>query len=253
MTAGDFGGAELSVESVTAGYRSQPIIFDISARFKRAQVTAIIGANGAGKSTLLKGIYGLARVFSGRLFLDGEPVAIDSAALARSGVAYVPQLRNVFHSLTVRENLEVGSYARGRVELDHAVGVFPVLGEVLGKQAGKLSVGQRNMLAVARALMADPKVLLLDEATGGLAPAVAEDLWQHVVGLTNRGIAVVVVEQNVDLALQYSSWAYVLGGGRVVAAEESALLRRREDFERLFLEGGEIHREQASKDSEQYG
>ena len=151
------------VKGLTAGYGKQPIIFDVSARFVTGTLSAIIGPNGAGKSTLLKALFGIARVFQGSVLLDGDPVSLVSTSLVRQGIVYVPQLANVFPSLTVRENLEVGTFVRSGGALSRVLDLFPDLAPVMAKHAGKLSGGQRNMLAVARALMSDPRVLLLDE------------------------------------------------------------------------------------------
>jgi ABC-type branched-subunit amino acid transport system ATPase component len=228
--------AAMEVVGLTAGYRRQPIVFDIDAAFYNNEITCIVGPNGAGKSTLLKAIFGLIHIMGGAITLDGTPTRFDPAVLVRQRVAYVPQQRNVFPTLTVRENLEMGAYAVGEKSFERVLELFPVLKDILKKQAGKLSVGQRNMLAVARALMAQANILLLDEATGGLAPKVAEDLWEHVVRLAREGdLAIVVVEQNVDLALKHSDKAILLTSGRVALRGSASEFRERPDFESLFI------------------
>lgn len=220
---------------VTAGYGKQPIIFEVSARFGRGSITSILGPNGAGKSTFLKSLFGLARTFSGTVLIEGQTVATVAMDLVERGVCYVPQLGNIFPSLSVRENLDIGTYVRKGRSMESVLEVFTDLKPVLKKRAGKLSGGQRNMLGVARALMSDPKVLLLDEATGGLAPLVARRLWEHVAALAKEGVAVVAVEQNVSLALEFSDSVYVLVSGRNSFSGTPAELNESADVEHLFL------------------
>ena len=229
---------QLEVRQITAGYGSLPIIFDVDAHFAPGQVTVVIGPNGAGKSTLFKAIFGLVRVFSGEVLLDGKPISpISPRTLVRAGVAYVPQSGNVFPTLTVKENLLIGGSVVGATDLEAALDAFPILRKELGRPAGKLSGGQRNMLAVARALVAKPKVLLLDEVTAGLARMISNHLWESVVQLARSGVAVGVVEQNVRQALERSDRAYLLASGRNRLDAPAAELAARTDLEALFLEG----------------
>lgn len=225
----------LVVDKITAGYRSQPIIFDISATFKPGSITTVIGPNGAGKSTLFKAVFGVARTFSGTVTLDGEPMSLKPRDLVRKGISYVPQLRNIFSTMTVRENLEIGHFVRGKSSFDHVIHLFPDLGIVLGKQAGKLSGGQRNMLAIGRALMSDPVVLLLDESTGGLSPLLAANLWAHLVALARTGVCIGVIEQNVQLALKNSDYVYLLTGGRNTTEGTPKDLAEHQDLAQVFL------------------
>ena len=240
IAAGEQGmtPARLEVRKISAGYGRHAVLFDVSASFGAAKVTTIIGPNGAGKSTFIKALYGLARITSGTILLEGVPVRPDARSLVKLGVAYIPQMRNVFATLTVRENLEIGTYVRSSsAGIDRVLELFPDLRGLLRRPAGKLSGGQRNMLAVGRALMSDPRVLLLDEATGGLAPKVARDLWQHVALLaTEQDVAVVAVEQNVHLALEFSDMVYVFGSGRNRLHGTADELLARPDFAELFLE-----------------
>lgn len=229
------GAPLMEARKITAGYGKQPIIFDVSARFDRGSVTSILGPNGAGKSTFLKSLFGLARTFSGTVLIEGQAVGTVAQELVERGVCYVPQLGNIFPSLSVRENLDVGTYVRKGRSMESVLDVFTDLKPVLKKRAGKLSGGQRNMLAVARALMSDPKVLLLDEATGGLAPLIAHRLWEHVSELAKQGVAVVAVEQNVSLALEFSDSVYVLVSGRNSFAGTPGELNESADVEHLFL------------------
>ncbi len=227
----------VEARGITAGYGAQPVIFDVSAAFREGAITAIIGPNGAGKSTLLKSLFGIARVFGGTVRVDGVDLArADARDLVRRGIAYVPQLGNIFPSLSVRENLEIGTYVRRGGSYERVLGIFTDLAPVLRTAAGKLSGGQRQMLAVARALMSQPDVLLLDEATAGLSPAVSGSLWQYIRRFADEGLAVVVVEQNVGLALQHSDHVYLLAGGRNRLDGSAASFRERTDLEALFLE-----------------
>jgi ABC-type branched-subunit amino acid transport system ATPase component len=236
MTSSDVPAVPLlAAENLTAGYRQQRILFDVNATFRPGVITAIIGTNGAGKSTLVKSLFGLTHIFAGRLLVAGVPMPPVAHELVARGISYVPQVANVFPSLTVRENLEVGTYVRSGGSLDMVVHVFPPLGRLMTRTAHKLSGGERNMLAVGRAIMSNPEMLLLDEATGGLAPALASEFWEYVVGLAQSGVGIVAVEQNVDLALKFSDYAYVLAAGRVVLTGPARDVARREDFEQIFL------------------
>ncbi len=208
----------LKLDRVTCGYGSAPIDTQVSLEAREGQITALVGPNGAGKSTLLKAAAGLLRLMEGRIELAGKDVSgLPPHRIVEAGMAYVPQVSNVFPRLTVIENLEMGAYTmRGdpRPRIDEVFGVFPDLRPAASRRAGVLSGGQRNMLAMARALMLDPKVLLLDEPTGGLAPVYVERVWETATRIAATGTAVVVVEQNVDLALVHANWVYVLVAGR---------------------------------------
>lgn len=207
----------LEIKGLTVGYGSQPIVFEATATFAGGVITAIIGPNGAGKSTLVKGLVGSTTVFAGSVSVDGTAVPnLHPRALLEKGVAYVPQLANVFPSLSVRENLEIGAYVRrGAGGLARVLDVLPQLSVILGKPAGKLSGGQRNMVAVGRALMSDPQVLVVDEGTAGLAPQVADALWADFQRLAALGVGIVVVEQNVDSVLRFANEVLLLTGGRI--------------------------------------
>lgn len=208
----------LVVEGLTAGYGKNPIVWEVNLQAKVGQVVAIVGPNGAGKSTLLKAIFGLVQVHGGKIILDEQDVThVPSHILAQSGMAYVPQVNNVFPSMTVAENLEVGGFV-GKVDISkrmsEVLDIFPDLATARAKKAGQLSGGQRNMLGMARALMAEPKVIFLDEPTAGLSPAYVDVVWRQVNRIAEFGTSVVVVEQNVDRAIANSEWVYVLVAGR---------------------------------------
>lgn len=207
----------LRLDGLTAGYGKTPIVRDLSARVNLGQVVALVGPNGAGKSTALKATFGLLGRVGGRVLLDEEEVAgWPPHRLAREGMAYVPQVENVFPSMSVQENLEIGAFVRDkgvRERIDEVLDIFPDLAKAAGRRAGTLSGGQRNMLGMARALMPDPKVVLLDEPTAGLSPAYVDVVWRQVRRIADQGTAVLVVEQNVDRALRSSDWVYVLVAG----------------------------------------
>lgn len=231
----------LRIEGVTGGYGKIPIVRDVSLRAEPGKVVSIIGPNGAGKSTLLKVVSGVLHATAGKVIVDGHDLTnLPANRVARMGLAYVPQERNVFPTLTVHENLEMGGFIlRGDLStrIRHLFELFPDLGAAERKKAGNLSGGQRNMLAMARALMLDPKVLLLDEPTAGLSPIYTDVVWQKVRAIAETGTAVVVVEQNVDRAIANSDWVYVLVAGQNRVEGTAAHLRAL-DLPAIFLGKG---------------
>jgi ABC-type branched-subunit amino acid transport system ATPase component len=210
--------AILDVEAITAGYGGAPIISDVSLRAARGKLTALVGPNGAGKSTFIKVVAGLIKPDAGRVRLDGTDVTgVPAQLLVRRGISYVPQLSNVFPTLTVLENLEMGAYTRRhgvKQKIDELCGMFPDLHPALKRQARTLSGGQRTMLAIARGLMLDPQVLLLDEPTAGLAPKFIDAVWEQVLTVRKLNVAVIIVEQNTRRTLTHADWAYVMVLGR---------------------------------------
>lgn len=232
---------QFGCRGLAAGYRGARILEDFTIDFRGGIVTTIIGPNGAGKSTLLKALYGLVRIDEGVVTIDDVPIEhVATEDMVRLGIAFVPQLANIFPSLSVRENLELGTYTKNGESWGEVFDLFPVLKDVLQRPAGRLSGGQRTMVAIGRALMSSPEVLLVDEPTAGLAPGMAESLWGQFRLLAQRGVAVAVVEQNVHLALANSDDAYLCIAGRNrlhLAAKELAV---RDDLSDLFLEGAEV-------------
>ena len=237
-------GASLRATGVTAGYGGDPVIHAVSVRAEPREVVCIVGPNGSGKSTLLKSLVGVLRVSAGTVMIgDRDVTNLPPEEVARAGVGYVPQVDDVFAPLTVRENLEMGGYLLPRKEVgghvEQVVTIFPRLGAMLGRQAGKLSGGERKMLAMGRVLMLAPAVFLLDEPTANLAPAIARSLLnEHVRRLADGGATVLLVEQRAKAALAISARAYVLGGGRLQLAGTPAELAASPDFVRSFLGGG---------------
>jgi ABC-type branched-subunit amino acid transport system ATPase component len=226
---------------LTAGYSKVPVVQDVDVEAEPGHVVAIVGPNGAGKSTMLKAMFGLLRNSSGSIRLAGEEIGGWPAfRIARSGMAYVPQVINVFTNLSVVENLEMGGYTlksgtARRVE--EVLEIFPDLNTARTKKAGNLSGGQRNMLGMARALMLEPKVVLLDEPTAGLSPAYTGVVWDQIRRVAALGTGVVVVEQNVDLAVKNADWVYVLVAGRN-RLDGPAPAVGNEDLPSIFLGGG---------------
>jgi ABC-type branched-subunit amino acid transport system ATPase component len=240
-------GASLRASEVTAGYGGDPVIRGISVRVDPGQVVSLVGANGSGKSTLLKSLVGVVRVSAGTVTVgDRDMTNRPPEEVARAGVGYVPQVDDVFAPLTVRENLEMGGYLlrprQVRPRIDHVVTVFPRLASMLARQAGKLSGGERKMLAMGRVLMLQPSVFLLDEPTANLAPAIARSLLEdHIRRLATSGAAVLVVEQRARAVLAISDHTYVLAGGEVRMEGTPAELTATPAFVESFL-GGTVTR-----------
>jgi ABC-type branched-subunit amino acid transport system ATPase component len=208
------GAPVLQVSKLTAGYGGPPVISSVSMSAKRGAITAIVGPNGAGKSTLLKAIAGLIRPTEGAVEVKGADVTgLPAEKLVSRGLAYVPQVANVFPDLTIRENLDMGGYSRKagvRDRIDELFKLFPDLATSSHRKAHTLSGGQRTMLALARGLMVDPAVLILDEPSAGLAPMYQGLIWERIEEIRSTDVAVVVVEQNTRETLRHAQWAYVL-------------------------------------------
>jgi neutral amino acid transport system ATP-binding protein len=211
-------GAVLTVEELVAGYLPEvDILTGVDMKVSKGEIVTVIGPNGAGKSTLIKSIFGLLPPREGRVVLRGEDLAgLRPHSITRRGMSYVPQLDNVFESLTVDENLEMGALQprEARKRMSEMYELFPRLGERRKQAAGTMSGGERQMLAMARALMPDPQILLLDEPSAGLAPAFVEAIFERIEEINRHGVTIVMVEQNARRALGMSSRGYVLDLGR---------------------------------------
>lgn len=236
----------LQVERLTGGYGKSAIVQEASLRAEAGKIVAIVGPNGAGKSTFLKIIAGVLPSMSGTVTVKGQNVGgLPANKVARMGLAYVPQENNVFPTLNIRENLEMGGFILSgdlSRQIEHIYELFPDLKTAERKKAGSLSGGQRNMLAMARALMLEPAALLLDEPTAGLSPIYTEVVWQKAHAIADSGTAVVVVEQNVERAISNADWVYVLVAGRN-RVEGTADQMRSLDLPSIFLgksEKGEV-------------
>ena len=207
------------VDSVVAGYvPGVNILNGASLELHPGELIGIIGPNGAGKSTMLKALFGLISVSSGKVLLRGEEVTgLKANALVKRGIGYVPQINNVFPTLTVDENLEMGAYQKPalyKTRRSHVLEIFPRLAERISSQAGSLSGGERQMLAMGRALMMEPSVLLLDEPSAGLSPLLQDQVFERVREVNASGVGIIMVEQNAARCLQICHRGYVLDQGR---------------------------------------
>jgi len=236
------GATILSTEDLVGGYGKMVIIQGVSIYIDHGEIVALIGPNGSGKSTLLKTIYGVAKVFGGKVVFEGRDVTwLPPETKTRLGMGYVPQTDNVFPDLTVEENLEMGAYLEKdenkiREAMEIVFNIFPVLREFRKTLAGALSGGQRQMLAVGRALMARPRLLLLDEPTAGLAPKIAIELLDSLKQIREEaGVSILIVEQHARRALELADRGYVLVAGRVAAEGSGQEILSRRDLQELFL------------------
>ncbi len=231
----------LDIDTVVAGYGGPPIIRGVSAQVGTGEIVTVVGPNGAGKSTMLKAVAGLLRVQGGSVRLDGKEIAnLRTHRLARLGLGYVPQNNDVFDPLTVHENLEMGGYLVKRHEIkeriEGVVAVLPALEKLMKRRVVKLSGGERKMVAVGRALMSRPRVLLLDEPTSGLAPDLSRELLTgDIRGLAQTGTSILLVEQKARAALEISHWGYVLANGTTALSSSAPDLLAREDLGQVFL------------------
>jgi branched-chain amino acid transport system ATP-binding protein len=232
----------LTVSNVVAGYTAtDEILKDLDFAVDEGEIVCVIGPNGAGKSTLLKAIAGLLRPSHGSIvWKDQSLVGRAPSEIARMGVAYVPQEHNVFQTMSVKENLEIGGYvepARVSARAARAMERFPVLGQKRRQAARTLSGGERQILAMAMALMVEPVMLLLDEPSAGLSPRAAETLFATITAINRDGIAVVLVEQNADQALAVAQRAYLLVDGRNSRIGDARELAADPEIRRIFLGG----------------
>lgn len=234
--------ALLSVEGLTAGYGGVPIIEDVDLNVVEHEIAVIIGPNGAGKSTLLKTVFALTTRISGSVkFIDRDITGLKTAQLVPLGISAVPQSRNVFPTLSVDENLDVGTYAAPpgdkQAVRETVLELFPDLKDKLGQPAGELSGGQRQMVAMGRALMSEPKLLLLDEPTAGLSPAYLEIIFDLLLDIRKRGVTILMVEQNAKQALRIADTGHVLVSGKNFVSGTGEALLADDAVRRSFLGG----------------
>ena len=220
----------LRVENLSSGYGRIAMLRDVSLDIAKGEMVALVGSNGAGKTTLLRAISGVQPITGGAIIFDGKPIhALSAHARVRAGIVQVPEGRQVFAPLAVADNLRLGAWTRRDPDimrdLDEVYTTFPALAEKRAIAAGALSGGQQQMLAIGRALMARPKLLLLDEPSMGLAPMLAEQILANVAALKSRGLTVLLVEQRAHAALAIADRAYVLETGRITLSGDSAALR----------------------------
>jgi len=232
----------LSLNNLHAGYGQTEILHDLSMHVDANEIVAVIGPNGAGKSTAIKSVLGLLNINSGTVELNGVDITDTPAAhVVRHGISYVPQTQNVFVNLSVQENLEMGAWTRPEgVEerLEEMYVLFPDLREKRGQAAGSLSGGQRQMVAMAKALMVDAKVLLLDEPTAGLSPKYRGEIFATIQKIKSTGVPILIVEQNAKQALGVSDRGYVLVDGANRHTGTGAELLADREIARMFLGGG---------------
>lgn len=234
--------ALLSVAGLTAGYGGVPIIEDVILDVAEHEIAVIIGPNGAGKSTLLKTVFALTSRSSGTVTFSGRDISgLRTSQLVPLGISMVPQSRNVFPTLTVDENLDVGTYAAPPGDKDavreSVLSLFPDLRDKLSQPAGELSGGQRQMVAMGRALMSEPKLLLLDEPTAGLSPAYLEIIFDLLLNIRKRGVTILMVEQNAKQALRIADTGHVLVGGKNFVSGTGETLLADDSVRRSFLGG----------------
>ena len=233
--------AMLEINEVNSGYGEVQILWGTSLKLEKGKLTTLVGSNGVGKSTLLRTVMGLLRPWQGTITFKGEDMTRQSAhARAKAGLVLVPEGRQLFSDMTVLENLEMGAFpprSRGnfRRNLDRVFSLFPRLAERPQQKAGLMSGGEQQMVAVARGLMAQPEVLIIDELSLGLSPLLALTLFESLVRLKKLGLTMLLVEQNVAMALGVSDYAYVLSQGRVSLEGDSRQLLKNDDIRRTYL------------------
>jgi branched-chain amino acid transport system ATP-binding protein len=233
--------ALLELQDVHTFYGNIEALKGISIEVNEGEIVTLIGSNGAGKSTTLRSISGLTPPRAGSIRFDGEEVGeTPPQEIVQRGISQAPEGRRIFARMSVRENLELGAYRRRDTEkieedLDRVYELFPRLKERVRQKAGTMSGGEQQMLAIGRALMADPKLLLLDEPAMGLAPVLVERIYETIVEINEQGTTILLVEQNANFALEVSKRGYVLETGQVVLADEAAALRENSEVVRAYL------------------
>ena len=237
-------GAMLEIKDLTVSYGSIAALHGISLRVEKGSIVTLVGGNGAGKTTTLRTISGLVAAKSGSILYEGRDIANQAPhKIVADGIAQSPEGRMVFANLTVRENLQMGAYLRSdkagiAKDLDYVFGIFPRMKERAKQTAGTLSGGEQQMLAIGRALMSKPRLLLLDEPSLGIAPLLTKTIFEKIVEINRTlGLTILLVEQNANLALEVSHYGYVLETGRIILADTAAALRTNEKVREAYLGG----------------
>ncbi len=235
----------LKINDLTVAYSLVPVLHSINLEVPQGKIVALLGANGAGKSTTLKAVSGLVKAVSGRIEFCGSTILGKRPnEIVKLGVAHVPEGRLVFPGLTVVENLKIGAYTRRfsstelKAEMDKAYELFPRLAERRTQLAGTMSGGEQQMLAIARAMMSEPKLLMLDEPSLGLAPVIIDSIMDKIRDINQRGTTILLIEQNAELALAISHFAYVLSVGEVVLSGECEKVSEDRSILDAYLGGG---------------
>ncbi len=230
----------LTIRNLKSGYSRMIVIQGVNISVEKGEIVVVLGPNGAGKTTLLNTIFGIATIHEGEILFEGKPISLMRPhEVVRVGISYAPQLGNIFPNLTVEENLQMGAFIRGkdpaiREDMEEMFRLFPEIERRRDQKAKTLSGGERQMLAVARALMTRPKFLLLDEPTAGLSPRAGAALIDKIREIRDRGVTILMVEQNVKRALDIADRGYVIVSGRIVR-EDSAENLMKMNIERLFF------------------
>ena len=226
---------------MTGGYGGEDIIHGCDIEVDRNQIVVIVGPNGAGKSTAMKAMLGMISLKEGSLKLDGLDISkLTPQDRVAAGIAFVPQTMNIFSELTVEENLEIGAFLREdnvKETIEEIYNLFPAMKDKRNQLAGELSGGQRQQVAVSRALMTRPKVLMLDEPTAGVSPIVMKEIFERIITIKNSGVAIVIVEQNAKQALNIADFGYVLVGGENKFSGEGQELLNNQEVRKSFLGG----------------
>jgi len=231
----------LEVNNIDVSYGYLQVLWDVSLKVDEGQCVSVIGLNGAGKSTLLKTISGFLHPKKGSIFFNGERIDhLDPWRISELGIILVPEGRRIFTKLTVKENLLIGCYSKSKRKKYHQLlkevfRLFPVLEERKDQRAGTLSGGEQQMLAIGRGLMADPKILLLDEVTQGLAPKVREDIYNKIKEIKELGITILLVDEDARKSLELSDYAYVIESGRIVLSGKPQEILNNKDFMKIYF------------------
>ena len=231
----------LSAENMLGGYGETTILNDCSISVKKGEIAVIVGPNGAGKSTAMKAIFGMLDLRAGNIIFDGKDISdLKPQERVKSGMGFVPQTHNVFTSMTVMENLEIGGFTNQEKlsrNISEVFKLFPVLEEKQKQLVGELSGGQRQQVAVGRALMTNPKLLMLDEPTAGVSPLVVKELFEKIISIARKGIAILMVEQNARQALEIADNGFVLVQGENKYTDKGSKLLSNKEVRKAFLGG----------------